>query len=109
MLLELMLLDAHLALPSDMQLPARSRPADLPGPGDSECQLRILVSRAASLPQVPVVGADAQRAASAPVQPPAPFIVLKATRDARHGGAAQAATKVAQRSCDPIWCGVEAV
>ena len=41
-----------------------------------------------------------------PLQPPAPFVVVKAARDARGGGggAVQGTTRVAQRSCNPIWC-----
>jgi hypothetical protein len=104
-MLELMLLDAQVAVPSDVLAAARplgASPApDLPATSDTECRLRVLVSRAVGLPQVPVLGAGGE---AGTLQPPAPFVVLKAARDAKHGAAVQGATRVAQRSCNPIWC-----
>ena len=55
-----MLLDAQIALPRAAATNARTldcgAEADVVPPSDSECCVRVLVSRAVGLPQVPVIG-----------------------------------------------------
>jgi hypothetical protein len=111
-LLEIMLLDANIALPSNVLTISQPcghsvLPPDGPTHSDCECKLHVLVSRAVGLPLVPLVGdlgAWRDRGGEGGLQPPSPFVALKAMRDASQGGAVQGATQVAKCSCDPVWC-----
>lgn len=106
-ILELLLVDAHVTLQRDM-LMAPSAPTDFPGaparaiiPGASECDLFVLVSRARGLPEVK---ADTSPGGGSQHVPPAAFVAAKSSRDIVHGGGVQGATRVASRSCSPTWC-----
>jgi hypothetical protein len=100
-LLEVSLLDAHLAVPrKHVQEASSSAPARRSVlQSTAECLVRVLVSRAMNLPKVPVVGEDKR----SELQLPSPFVVLKSARDATHGGAVQGATQPVIGSCDPVW------
>ncbi|KAG2437608.1 hypothetical protein HYH02_011248 [Chlamydomonas schloesseri] len=107
-LLELLLLDAHLVLPRDAfalkasyagapAAAAADRRASGAGgsAGGSECVLRILVSRAENLPLVMGEG-------GVEVEPDT-FVAAKRLRDGREGGGAQALTRTVAGTRRPVW------
>lgn len=105
-MLELMLIDAHVTLQRDMLLTMRP-PAEGQGtraviPGGSECDLFVLISRARGLPEVRTPGLQGSQSQS---HPPSAFVAAKSSRDIVHGGGVQGATRVVSSSCKPTWCG----
>ncbi|KAG2429296.1 hypothetical protein HXX76_011064 [Chlamydomonas incerta] len=111
-LLELLLLDAHLVLPRDafalkssyVGAPAAATAAERRASGagagggsggGSECVLRVLVSRAENLPLVIGEG-------GVEVEPDT-FVAAKRLRDGREGGGAQALTRVVGGTRRPVW------
>lgn len=99
-LLELTLLDAQVALPAQQRDRTAAGAEPAAKNSSAECTVRVLVSRAAALPKVPVVGGERR----GELQAPSPFVALKSSRDAARGGAVQAATQAVRSSCEPTWC-----
>ncbi|KXZ56514.1 hypothetical protein GPECTOR_1g461 [Gonium pectorale] len=95
-LLELMLLDAAITLPSDaFALPPGSPAAGSPGRPRKDCTLLVLVSRAENLPLVIGDG-------GVEVEPDT-FVAAKSLREAEGSSGAQALSRCVARSCRPAW------
>eukprot|EP00892_Ulva_mutabilis_P005015 jgi/Ulvmu1/2886/UM146_0028.1 len=102
-MLELLLVDAHVTLHRDILMASRASdslntPNRVIIPGASECDLFVLVSRARGLPE-----AHPAAAKSGESNPPSAFVAAKSSRDILHGGGVQGATRVAPSSCNPAW------
>lgn len=105
-MLELMLVDAHVTLQRDILMAtgpsteAHGAPAHSLIPGSSECDLFVLISRAVGLPELNEASAQGGESQK---RPPSAFVAAKSSRDIIHGGGVQGATHVASASCSPHW------
>lgn len=105
-MLELLLVDAHVTLQRDMLMTTNpsvhaSGPAQYTEKGASECDLFVLVSRASNLPELKSPAMSGEEIGS---RQPSSFVAAKSSRDIVHGGGVQGATSVVSSSCNPVWC-----